>query len=434
MKLLLSILGLVFCLFPYTQIIRLESYTQPYALIFCALSVLVSAPLLLRDFPRKDAALLGGLAALGVIGFLISCTPHPSAQEFKYLLVYVSPFIFALSAYAFVVDHPVMADRLLVGGALAWIGVGVIQTVISPSFATNLVGTFGDAADVVVGSGRGTLGLAPEPTHFGFHMLVLAAALSLVGGRNALSMVCFGSAILIARSSSAMLAIALGGLTYLAFHTSRARLLLLAALPAYAMIGLVLDSKILPEGLRAVSLLKDFYADPFYLITSDASTNARLGGIYVGAKQILANAFLPAGLSHQAWTSLTGQLMARNSWLLFLSDSGIPSGILLVVYQTGIASLVLLVLILKRMMTGLYSQYETMLMSVLLFVFLSQYMISTPGFGMIYGMILARHRFFASARPAGPQTMDALPQPDWPPGPHGPHGVLRPLQMTGSSQ
>lgn len=415
MKLAILCLALLFSLFPYTQIIELDSYTQPYALIFAGAASVAALPMLLRNFPRGDAVALLGLAAIGLVMFLLNCMPQPTSQEFKYLLIYVSPAMFAFSAYALIVDHPRLADRIVSGAALAWIGVGVVQVLIDPGFMTQLVGGFSEAADVVVDSGRGTLGLAPEPTHFGFHMVIMAALLALIGGRNWLSIACVVTAVLIARSSSALLALVLGGIIYMVVYTGKARLLLLAVFPAYVLLGAVLASGILPEDVRAVALAKDFYNDPFYLLTSDTSANMRLGGIYVGFKEIVGNAVLPFGMAHETWLDRISPIMSRNGWLLALSEAGVPSGILIVVFQAGVFGLVPLAWIVWRMLSRPRSHAEALLVSVMVFVFFSQYMISTPGFGLIYGAVLARRHW--ASRLKGERSSDRAQRPPSPAAP-----------------
>lgn len=390
MRLAIYCLALIFCLFPYTQIIEFDSYTQPYALLFSIVATGAAFPIVRRSFPLGDLVALTSLAAFGTIAFLISCMPGPSPQELKYLLIYISPFFFAVASFGIAMEYPKMADRIAIFAAAMWIIVGLIQTLVDPSFAAQFVGGFSEAAEIVVDSGRGTLGLAPEPTHFGFHMIILAAATILVGGRNWLSFACLATAVLIARSSSAALALALGALIYLIIFGGKARLLVLLVIPIYFVLGALIEANALSDKIRLAVLLKEFYNDPFYLLTSDASANSRLGGIYVGAKQIVDQFFLPAGMSEQTWLDIIGPAMARNPWLIMLSQAGVPSGILIIIFQLGFFALLPLGYILYRMLSKLPSYYETFLLCVVVFVFFSQYMISTPGFGMIYGMIVAR--------------------------------------------
>lgn len=410
MRLTIYCLALLFCLFPYTQIIEFDSYTQPYALLFSIVATGAAFPIVRRSFPFGDLVALISLAALGTITFLINCMPSPSPQELKYLLIYISPFFFAAASFGISMEYPKIADRIIVFAAVMWVTVGLIQTLVDPSFASQFVGGFSEAAEIVVDSGRGTLGLAPEPTHFGFHMIILATAAILVGGRNWLSFACLATAVLIARSSSAVLALALGALIYLVIFGGKARLLVLLVIPVYFVLGALIDANALSEKIRLVILLKEFYNDPFYLLTSDASANARLGGIYVGAKQIVDQLFLPAGMAEQTWLDLTGPAMAKNPWLIMLSQAGVPSGILIIVFQLGFLALIPLGYILGRMLSKLPSHYETFLLCAVIFVFFSQYMISTPGFGMIYGMIVARKVLADKVKAARPTiTRTAIP-------------------------
>ena len=50
MRKALFFLALLFCLFPYTQIIPLESYNQPYAIFFSTLAAIAAIPLVQRAF------------------------------------------------------------------------------------------------------------------------------------------------------------------------------------------------------------------------------------------------------------------------------------------------------------------------------------------------------------------------------------------------
>ncbi|HMO68651.1 MAG TPA: hypothetical protein PKE25_08330, partial [Novosphingobium sp.] len=198
-------------------------------------------------------------------------------------------------------------------------------------------------------------------------------------------------------------------------YTGKARLLLLAVFPAYVLLGAVLASGILPADMRVVALAREFYDDPFYLLTSDTSANMRLGGIVVGFKEIVGNAVLPFGMAHETWLDRIGPILSRNGWLLALSEAGVPSGILIVVFQAGVFGLVPLGWMIWRMLSRPRSHFEALLVSVMVFVFFSQYMISTPGFGLIYGAVLARRRW--ASRLKGGRSGERTPRPAGPAAP-----------------
>lgn len=412
MRMAVLALGLIFCLFPYTQILKIGSYTQPYAFVFCGLGALMSLSQLQKNFPRDQALVVFLFAMLGLTIFMVTCLPSPTPQDFKSLLIYLSPGIFCFSGFAIASENPKLADRIIVAAAVIWLAVGVIQTVVSPTFATQFVGEWEESATIVVESGRGVLGLAPEPTHFGFHLIILAATLMIVRKRLYLSIACLAAAVLLARSSSAILVIALGSIAYIAFYTRRARVFLIGVVPAYFAMGAIVESGLLPESLRIVGILRTIYEDPMLLITSDNSVNARLGGIYVGVNKVLSNAFIPYGMSSRSWVESIGLSLSQYPWLYDISDAGIPSGLVIVVYQTGVFGLILLFLMLRRVMARHHSKYQSWLLCMMLFVFLSQYMISTPGFGLIYGLMLARVWRAGKANPGMP-LQRLLPAPDW---------------------
>ena len=420
MRLLVLSIGLFFCLFPYTQILEIEAYNQPYALLFCTAGAVMSFDQLARDFPRRDLLLLFFLAALGIVFFLFTCMPDPNAIELKSLLSYLSAPIFCMAGFALARSAPALATQITVWSAFTWFFVGAVQTFVSPTFATQFVGQWEDAAAVVVESGRGVLGLAPEPTPFGFHMLVVGTALIILRDRLLVPGLCVLAAILFARSSSAVLAILLGTVLYLAIHGGRVRIALLAAVPGYLVLSELIRSGILPDDVRLFQLAKLAIDNPALLLAADSSVNARIGGIIVGIQEILRNDFIPFGMSNDDWVNGIGRILGRNSWLIDVSTSGVPSGILVIVYHTGFLGLIVLAAIFRRLFSLPRSKPQAWFISVMFFVFLSQYYISTPGFGLIYGLVLARYAY-RSRKPCVEKT----PSPSRPSPIEAVHGTFQ---------
>ena len=180
-----------------------------------------------------------------------------------------------------------------------------------------------------------SLGLELHGERIGFSRPISEPAMN----RPGLALACVATAVLIARSSSAVLALSLGTIIYLAIFGRWGRWLLIAIVPLYFILGGILDSGLLPSDLRVVQLLKAFYEDPWYLITADTSANMRLGGIWVGLQESVERGFIPAGLDSAQWEAAVGPIMAKNPWLIALSPAGIASGLLIVVYQLGVLGL-----------------------------------------------------------------------------------------------
>lgn len=399
MRVLVLIVGLIFCYFPYTQIIAIESYTQPYALIVCTLGALISFPTLTYHFPKPDAIALFALAFAGIFAFALTCLPSPTPQDFKSLLMYVSPAAFAFTAFALHHERPKLTERIIVSAACIWLFVGLVQTLVSPTFATGFVGVWQDSAGVVADSGRGTLGLAPEPTHHGFHMMVLAATLAVIRGRNWLSVLCIIAALIFARSSSSLLALGLGSMLFFGLQTKKGVAMLLLAFPLYFLLGLLLESQALPDSSRIVDLLQTAYESPTALIMSDYSVNVRVGGVVAGFGEIIDSYILPHGLSGEVWMRQVVSILSKYPWLFGISNSGIPSGFLIIVYQLGFIGIMLLYVPTTRFIKREGPAFENWLLACVVFVFLGQYLLSTPGFGALYGLILAKRLGVPVSRP-----------------------------------
>jgi hypothetical protein len=391
MKRLFVLLGMIFCCFPYTQLIAIESYNQPYAVILCLIVALLHWDQIIAEFPRLHFLSLVALAISGLVLCLVAMQfSGIGAQEGKSLLMYISPLIFAAAAFIAYRHYPVLLPKIIVGAACVWIFVGIIQTLFDVTFATALVGTFEDAASDVVDSGRGTLGLAPEPTHFGFHMLILATALAVIGRFRWVMIACIASSLLLAKSSSALLAIAIGTLLYIVAHRRIGLIPLIFAVPIILGLKVAADNGSISESSRMFVLLNQLLLDPASFIMNDYSVNARLGGLWAGIVEVFRNIFVPQGIANADWLDAIGPVLSRNPWLFSISESGVPSGIVILFYQLGGIAFLLLYQPFKAFFARSESEWQNWLLPVALMIFMGQYLLSTPGFGLIYGLILAK--------------------------------------------
>ena len=391
MRTFLIILAIFFCCFPYTQIIEFESYTQPYAVLFCVIAAVVHPGRLVQEFPRAHLSSLAGLAITGVGLWMIAAQAYGvGPQELKSLLMYVGPLAFAATGFLSYRSHPDLLAKMFAGAAVVWLLVGLVQTLIDPNFATFLIGSFQETAGSSEDSGRGTLGLAPEPTHYGFHLLILAAGLAVLGKYRWLSLLCIVAALLLARSSSALLAITVGSLLYIICHRRILLVPLMFAVPFIIGLKYLADSGGFPDSSRILVLLSDFLRDPYEFFYSDYSVNARIGGMLAGIDTVLADYLVPHGMANQDWLTEIAPLLSRYPWLVGISEAGIPSGFVIMVYQLGALALLLLYLPVKSFLQRSESWLQNWLLCVMVVVFMGQYLLSTPGFGLIYGFILAK--------------------------------------------
>lgn len=390
--------------FPYVQIVPTASYTQPFPLILAGLLFCLQWRLLWR-LPFSDRAALVGLAIVGVVMFLLTCIPYTSTQEYKYLLNYLSPLVITVAALRYLERQPEIARRLLQVAILIWVVVAAIQKFRNPTFATALLGQWGEHSMDIIRSGRGVISLAPEPTHHAFHILVLGACLAMIdrtGRSRLLVLLCVADAVVLAASSSAILVLGMAALVWLVLCQPR-WILVAAVLGALGWsIGMSIDW-FLAEGSRPHALISEVLADPSALMHIDYSLNIRLGGMSSVIIDTLGNAFAPHGMSAQAWEVERELLLKELPWLMDLSLNGPPSGIGLLLFQAGALALPFFWQVFRRMFGVPMGFIERGILLTVPFIFLSQYYISAPSFSLLYACALLR---LGSAAPA-PQAQAA---------------------------
>ena len=377
----IALLVLVFAMFPYTQLYPLETYNQPYAVmtgaVFCAIM-----PAMVLQMPRSDRLALIGLAVLGMVFFLIEVPQGLDEREVLYLGAYVTPLITVPPLLYVMRNRPATARRLLTWAILAWILVGMIQRFIDLTFLNFLVTQSEDLSVNIAASGRGVLGFAPEPTHHGLQMIVLSASLMLMKGNRAVVALGLASAALLAGSSFAVLAMALGMLVWAASSPLKRSWFFLLAIT-----GILLSNflpLILAGDSRLVLLIERFYYSGFEVFLADASANMRFSGIIMPIRESFANGLLPLGLSWQNWLEMRSRILVENGWIFSLSETGPASGWGLVLAQTGFFGLPVLFVFAKRLLVDFAESQAGVLTASAFFAFLGQLYLATPSFSIVY--------------------------------------------------
>lgn len=386
---ILTVLFLLTAMFPYTQLLPLDTYTQPYSFLMGGLLFVMVGWRQVARIPTLDGWAMLLFAGAGLIFFVVNCMPKFNTQEIKYLLMYVSPLVFATSFFYVQSTYAVLTKKVIELSALCWLLVGLVQVMFDATFATFTVGEWQAAAQIVVDSGRGVLGLAPEPTHFGFHMVLMAALLYLVGGNRYLIIACFLASLLLAKSSSVLLALAIGtALTML----SRPVFFLMVAglLVVFVPITYMVVENAPENGPRLLYLMSLFFKDPYELLSLDRSVNTRLGGLIAAAWTIVDQGLWPQGLSHLDWDQGLSNRLGAFPWLNAISDSGWPSGYLIVIFQSGLIGLAFVGLVMYRFISSSVGMLPKTLLLGAVSIFFLQYYISVPIFGMIYGALIFR--------------------------------------------
>ncbi|WP_156917445.1 hypothetical protein [Salinarimonas rosea] len=385
--------------FPYVQLVPSPSYMQPYALIVAAFLFMRTGLLGMRTMPTRDCVFLTAFAALGVALLLLDGGPG-SMQDLKFLLNYVAPLLLVSTLFVVLRDHTAAARRGIEIAIVVWLGVALVEKIISPHVFAFLLGTWSSVPIDMPLSARGVVSLAPEPTHYAFHILMLGAAAVLLGSRPVFPALAVAQAVLLAQSSSAILALALGGALLCLLWP---RYVLLLALPAAIVGGAGLALAIaFGIGGRPVILLQEFLSNPVGIVTADMSVNYRLGGLAAAFAEVWNSRFLPHGLSWETWLAIRDEALREHDWLIDLSTVGPPSGIGVIAIQSGIVGLALLLAMLVRMVGAAPRAVVALLPCTAPFVFMSQYYISAPVFSLVLAsaIVVTSRREAIAAAPA----------------------------------
>lgn len=377
----------LFVLFPFTQLVALPTYNQPYAILMAGI-ILLGMPRIFMLLPQVDRIMLSYLAALGVVLFLAAATQGLRFREISFLVSYLTPLFATVVCYWVMRRYKDMAVRMLTISICVWVGVGLIQTMGFPDFLTGFASHSEELGSNIVASGRGTLGLAPEPTHFGFHMLLLGTALYLLRGPLWAVALAIAAMLLLAKSSSALLAVGLGILTWGCVRPLL-RVWLFAGLAAVvafsAIIPLVFD-----DSYRITKIILALYYNGFDIFLLDYSINARLSGMFAPFYLFQYQAMMPLGMSLENWAIVREHMLAQFSWIINLSGSGPASGVGLILLQGGILGVPVVLYILNRFVLTLGRKPEGALTAACFWVFMAQFYMAAPTFGLVLAAIILR--------------------------------------------
>lgn len=380
-----------FICFPYIQIIPTSSYNQPYYILLAV--ILIVSNIKKMGFVKKTSFKIGFLFFLtGLCSFIINCYPYTVFQDYKNLLTYFSFFIMPVAAFYLCRHHKLLLIKFLKISIISWFIVGFIQVFINREFLTFLLGSFSSELIVGFGGGRGISSLAPEPTHFAFHIILLGIALYSLEKNKWYLILTIIQALLLAKSSSALLVITLGYILYLLLHTRRFGLVFFFItfflFTQFASLISFIEQFFYEDSSRILNLIIRILQDPYLVFYADYSLNVRIGGMLVTFQTIFNDFFMPHSISQQSWTNVSIELLQKNRWLLGLSESQSPSGIGSVIFQIGFLFFPYLIVFVKSIYKVVKKDKSNIFAYVVLFISLSQFSLVAGDIGLVFGVFL----------------------------------------------
>ncbi|MCY0093035.1 hypothetical protein [Hoeflea ulvae] len=375
---------LFFCLFPYVQLVPLSSYTQPYGFLMAAVLAMLW-PGTIPGLPKLDLVLLVYIAALGCVMFSIEFVGTLDMREASFLLSYLTPLVTTAACYAFLRRSPELVRKCVIYAIFAWLGVSVLQYLISPTFLTFLITSNSELGSDIVASGRGVIGLAPEPTHAAFHIILLGAVVAFLGGPLWVTLMALCSTLLVYRSASAILVFAIALLIWGGLRPFW-RSWVLGAVVLAALIARPL-AQLLGDSTRIGSLMGQLSEGGLGLLVADYSTNIRLAGMFMPIYHAFENYLMPQGISIERWGEIRSEILSQYSWIMDLSFAGPATGWGLFIVQGGFLGVPFVIYGAYRFF-GLRGVVLSYLAVACFVVFMNQFYVSTPAFGLVLAAIL----------------------------------------------
>lgn len=377
-----------FSMLPYIQIFSSASYTQPYYLLVASLGTVPCWLRISHAVPVGVNIFVVGLAVFGILIISLSNNFIFGIQELKYLVNYLSPFIlFPIFVYGLIYHYQLIKTNFSYL-AMSWILVGTMQLFFDPSFATFLLGPHGIVSENVINSGRGAISLSPEPTHFGLICLLFAVISHYIKLNKSFSIVFLISAILVARSATALVVLFSAYVLVILTKSRRSNIIIYILLFSFIIYG-IWSMQLNPvdyEYSRILNLIALLFSDE-HSVLDDRSVAIRLGGLILGIQEIFANFGLPFGGSQNVWLAVVQDYKQSE----FISHSGMPSGWGIVIFQSGYIGLTLIGLLFYNIFTYKRKSFsDTFYTYIFILVFSVQFLFTSPLFALCLAVFFVR--------------------------------------------
>lgn len=288
-----------FCLFPYLQLISLNTDAQPYALILglCLFPYLVSRNI------NKDI-----LCILTVLIFSVLLLPFSKLEFwiFRSVINYISLFIISSVTYYGLKYQKGLSYTLFKLTVYIWFLVGLVQVTINQNFLSFL--RYRGDNELMQSMGRGVVGLAVEPTFYGIVCLFFIF-INYLNFRNRntytlLTILLIIQILLFAKSATCIFGIIISIIVYIfikliiskskTIHLSFFFIFVLILYLSYININILKD-------YRYGELFLAFLQDPTKFIFVDGSVNERFIQFFFPINGFFSSYGLPHGFGNFAY-------------------------------------------------------------------------------------------------------------------------------------
>jgi hypothetical protein len=285
-----------FCFFPYIAILPLPTDSSPNALIisFIGLFFLIANRkfILTRDFVR--------LLIIAAVSVMLILFTDNKFNGIRYAGNYVSLFFLTYVSYVFMRMYGKVPYKFYKISVFVWFLVGFIQSFIYPDFLIGVTSrnfSSGIGTSLTEG-GRGALGLAPEPTYYGW-ICVQFLIMGLLNYRREKKFALYIililiSLVILSRSSGALLFLLLSLVIWGGYAVLRVNLKAIK----YAIVAVIISIPLLILLSNSETRMGYFIrglSENNNMLVEDGSANERMNHVLISFKGCFNNFGLPNG-------------------------------------------------------------------------------------------------------------------------------------------
>jgi hypothetical protein len=295
LKKILYGLFLFFCLFPFLDILKQGTDSQPNALII-GIVLIIFQGTENKNFSKFPVEILIFFFILIIASFLLVIS-SVDFQTLRSYLNYLSLFVIPFVTYKLLIKSKGLSYTWFRNSVYAWFLIGSIQMYYDPTFLSSFVNRMSSSLE----NGRGVVAFSPEPTHYGIIMslFIIIYLINFKDLKNSshLPVLLFIQLIFFSKSSTAILALSISIIIFGIISLIKLNFKVIF----YYIIGIISVFLIVYatennwEQTRISNIIEKAIENPDILFALDASVNERFVHAFFPIYSLFDNQFIPHG-------------------------------------------------------------------------------------------------------------------------------------------
>lgn len=359
-------LFLITCFFPFIRVLPLNMDAQPNSLILGSIIILLLGK-------HKINKYIGDLLLIVVFSFIIMLLSSPTPNGIRIFSNYLSLFVISYSTYLVLTYLRGIPYNLFRFSVYVWACVGLIQTLISPTFLSFLTLR---GADGGPSFGRGVSSLAVEPTFYGmicvFLLLINYVNFNSCKQYKFICSICLGQLLLLSRSTTCILALMIALMFYGVYKLFESRHLwrVLCISVILIIIGVQFSEiYVSHSNSRLANILGAIISNPEAFLSIDYSVNHRFTHAFMTIRGFFVDFGLPHGFD--GFSTYLTDVLKSSYWrdVIMVDPKGetrITTSLGGILFELGVFAVPLFIVIIGCLKTLKSNGFDAVLIGMIL--------------------------------------------------------------------